>query len=140
MFALLSNPWVAVFLATLGASVATVFVKWVSRENLKVPAFSKEDCAQGPDLAVAGIAALIVSLPSISKKASATAGSDGETLVTTLFIAIFIFGGLWAISTLIRTVGWKSATELRWTPGFLIPLAYGIISVAFCAWWIASHS
>ena len=120
------------------ASALAIFIKWSSR-NDRLARFTKEDCAIGLELAVTGIFALIVAVPLMASTPPQLADSSErpEDLVAVTLLLVFVFTiGLWVVSTIVRKIGWISAHTLRWFPGLIVPLIYGLAVMLITTLWI----
>jgi hypothetical protein len=135
-----------------GSTVLGVAVKWATR-NDQYSSFAKEDFAVGLDL-IRTAALMFVVLTSdraISLQIASTrlarvsakvpidtaALADAQKQVAMLaahsaaagwYIAFFVLA-LWGVSTLVRKLGWKSASELRVIPGIAVPLGVGVLAL-----------
>lgn len=130
------------FILPLGTVLLGIFVKTASR-NDRFVGFKKEDLAVGFEIALASIIAFATYSVSISTQilrspSSASRANLEEKIVSMPWLILAWLIGLWGISTLVRKLGWKSADELEWVFGIIIPFIYGIISMIFVFNWIGS--
>jgi hypothetical protein len=139
MIAILSNSYFQLFVIPLLTTLLTVFVKIVSR-NDRYYTLVKEDFSIGLELAVTSILLLATdSLKYISKftdllnKNSIT---HNDKLLVVPWILLMLFIGAWGMSTLVRKFGWKSASEMTWGWGIIIPNLFGLLSLIFAVNWI----
>ncbi len=135
----------------IGSVVLGVAVKYVTR-NDQYSRFVKEDLAVGLDLALTAVLTLIVltanraaalvaknkelndvlNVTPIDTARATKLQSDALSLsrqqTNSLVLILLMFVALWAISTLVRKKGWKSATSMNSITGIALPLVFGVIS------------
>jgi uncharacterized membrane protein YgcG len=142
------------FIVPLAAVVLSVFVKAVSRDD-RQPMFKREDLSVGFELALASLLAFTTQSVSIAQRISAIQGADDAakaakqaleakfTPVPWLLLVWVI--GLWALSTLVRKLGWKSSSagtqgnpnmEPTWFIGIVLPLIFGLVCLVIVVNWV----
>lgn len=135
---ILSNPHftqVAIPLVAVGASI---FLKFVSRNDSHA-GFKKEDLAVGLDLSVTALLLFMTISSGLAIQVSAS--PENEALIAKVatvpwILAAFIVG-IWAVSTIVRKLGWKKQDDLHGIWGIVVPDAFGLFTLLFVVNWIA---
>jgi hypothetical protein len=149
MKTLLSSPYFTFLLFPLGSVLLGVGIKFVSR-NDKFASFKKEDVAVGLDLWLTALLLFIVTsseratrlkrveeefsraavghLPTLPKlQAQAQAISDD--FMTSGWLMLLMFIGLWGVSTIVRKWGWRAENDMTEVVGIAFPLVSGVLAL-----------
>ncbi|MGH8549989.1 MAG: hypothetical protein ACRERU_15575 [Methylococcales bacterium] len=134
---LLADPIFIQFFVPLITVGLSVFLKFVTRNDLHI-SFQKEDLAFGIDLTITALLIFIVSASSVVQQATLPNAPPAilDKAGTIPWILLFIFVGLWAMSTLVRKRGWKGEGKLHGFWGIVVPDVLGVLVLLFVVNWI----
>jgi uncharacterized membrane protein YgcG len=137
---LIAEPYFLQFgvpLITVGLSI---FLRYVTR-NDHYSGFVKEDLAVGLDLAVTALLLFIAasaqvaqSLPTITDTGKAAEMATQLSSVPWLLMSFVV--GIWAVSTIVRKLGWESDGKLNVGWGIVVPDIFGLVALIFVVNWI----
>ncbi|MFJ8452757.1 hypothetical protein [Bacillus paramycoides] len=127
----LASPFFFNFCLPLLTTSFIVFVKRVSKNDTNLKKYRVEDWALGIDVSVSSI--LIYAVES-AKQYRISYKNPNIQYEMNNWTIVFLVVGLWIISHIIRTHGWKDNGELN-RLGIIIPNIYGLI-VLFSVFYI----
>src|SRR4051812_232206 len=106
------------FVVPLATVSLAVFVKTVSK-NDKYSKFAKEDVAVGLQIAVGAVIAFTANAVALAQRMALIANKDSTEFIGVQqqffqipWIILALTFGLWAISTIVRKLGWQSDSEM----------------------------
>ena len=119
------------FAIPLVTVVLSVLLKMVSRNDRYV-FFKKEDLAVGLEVSLASLIIFLTYCTTIVSNIPTRGNPQSSDIITSKliqapWIILAMIAGMWAISTIIRKLGWKSEYEMSWIWGIIIPFVYGVI-------------
>ena len=129
------NPYIKYFVVTIFATVLSIFVKATSRNDRYNIFIKKDDFAVGIEFSVTALILLVTEYTSILSNPTIDSTSNDKIVALPLML-LFLFIGLFSISTLIRKKGWQNQDELKWSTGIIIPGLYGLITLIIVINWI----
>lgn len=137
----LAQPYFIEFCVPLIAVGLSIFLKFVTR-NDKYKGFRKEDVAVGLDLAVSSLLVFITSTAQLAvkmnKNPTATPNTvDAATLAGAPWMIALFFVGVWAMSTIVRKLGWEDDEKLHLWWGIVVPNLFGITVLLIVVNWIS---
>jgi hypothetical protein len=137
---ILTSEWFLILGVTLASTMLGIFIKFASR-NDRHQGFKHEDLAVGLDLLVTALILLITDTVDdfLKFKNSPIQESEKEILGQSIseapwIILTFVFG-TWAVSTVVRKVGWETGDQLRPGWGILFPNVIGITGLVLVFIW-----
>ena len=141
MNTLINSPSFQIIGVTLISSLMGIFVKWASR-NDQHGSFKQEDLAIGLELCVTSIVLLITDTVNDYNRFNSPETQEQMKLIiqanlqSTPWLILFSSVVLWVTSTVIRKLGWNSATELNRKWGILFPNLVGLVFLVLTFTWI----
>lgn len=111
-------------------------MKYVTRNDRHV-GFKKEDLAVGIDLSLTALIIFITHTASLAKRAAANNQAAADSLAAVPWLMLAFIVGIWAISTLVRKLGWQRANKLHVFWGIILPDAFGLFTLLFVVNWMA---
>ena len=133
MINLLSSNYFKFLIVPLVTTFLVIFIKSVSRKDGQ-RLFKNEDFAFGLEMAVTAILLLLANSSTIAQRSVVDenlAAMVNEKLLTIGWVTPLLIFGLWGVSTIIRTMGWKTDTELELKWGILFPNAFGLLVLIY---------
>ncbi len=134
---ILGDPFFIQFVVPLITVGLSIFLKFVTRNDQHI-SFQKEDIAFGIDLSITALLIFIVSSSNLVRQ-SLVAGASQDILdkVNAIpWILLSVFLGIWAVSTIVRKLGWVGDGKLHIFWGISVPNIFGIIVLLFVVNWI----
>lgn len=135
---ILGDPFFIQFVVPLITVGLSIFLKFVTRNDQYI-SFQKEDLAFGIDLSITALLIFIVSSSTFVQQ-SLVPGASKELLdkVNAIpWILLSVFSGIWAISTVVRKLGWENDGKLHLFWGIIGPNIFGVIVLLFVVDWVA---
>ncbi len=134
---IIGDPFFIQFVVPLITVALSVFLKFVTRNDQHV-SFQKEDLAFGIDLSITALLIFVVSSSSIVKLSLAQGAPqniiDKANAIPWILLSVFL--GIWAVSTIVRKLGWEQDGKLHIFWGISLPNVFGIIVLLFVVSWI----
>ena len=140
MNSILAHPWFLHFAVPLITVVLGIYLKFVTRNDHHTP-FVKEDLAFGLDVAITALILFITGSVSIAHAATTTSDTAirlqlEEKLMAVPWLLLGFVLGIWAISTLVRKIGWKDESQLKLFWGIIAPDIFGVVVLVLVVNWI----
>lgn len=134
---ILGDPIFIQFIVPLITVGLSVFLKFVTRNDQHV-SFQKEDFAFGIDLSITALLIFIVSSAGLVQQSIVPGVSESVIIkVNTIpWILLSVFLGIWAVSTIVRKLGWEGDGKLHVFWGISVPDIFGILVLLFVVNWI----
>jgi len=134
---IIGNPFFIQFVVPLITVALSVFLKFVTRNDQHV-SFQKEDLAFGIDLSITALLLFVVSSSTVVQQSLAQGATQAvmNKANTIPWILLSVFIGIWAISTIVRKVGWEGDGKLHVVWGISVPNIFGILVLLFVVNWI----
>jgi di/tricarboxylate transporter len=124
----------------------SIFIKSVSRDD-EQPMLKKEDFAIGFELSLASLFAFATYSAALPDRIATTQDQvvkqalESKSAATPWLILVWVVG-LWAVSTLVRKLGWNpilvgaKTKEPTWWCGIIIPSLFGLITLVLVVNWV----
>ena len=133
----IGDPFFIQFVVPLLTVALSVFLKFVTRNDHHV-SFRKEDFAFGIDLAITALLLFVVSSSTVVQQSLQQGAS--QTVISKShgvpWVLLSVFVGIWAVSTIVRKLGWETEGRLHLFWGIVLPNTFGIIVLLFVVNWI----
>lgn len=131
------DPFFIQFIVPLITVSLSVFLKFVTRNDQHI-SFQKEDFAFGIDLSITALLIFVVSSSTLVQKSTASGATQAlaDKVNAIPWILLSIFAGIWAVSTIVRKLGWEGDGKLHIIWGISVPNVFGIIVLLFVVNWI----
>jgi Kef-type K+ transport system membrane component KefB len=133
----LGHPFFLQFCVPVIAVGLSVFLKYVTRRDGHT-SFRKEDMAVGMDLAVAAILLFVTASSTIAQQLIKEPKNQvllDKSQAVPWVLAAFIIG-IWAVSTIVRKLGWEADDKLKVFWGIIAPGFFGLSILFFVVNWI----
>ncbi|MHB9023613.1 MAG: hypothetical protein ACYC7E_05480 [Armatimonadota bacterium] len=136
---ILAHPWFLHFAVPLLTVMLGIYLKFVTRNDHHTP-LVKEDLAFGLDVAVIALLLFITSSVNIAHTATTTVDATirlklEEKLMAVPWLLLGFVLGIWAVSTLVRKLGWNDESELNLL-GIIAPDVFGVTLLVLVVNWI----
>lgn len=133
----LGEPFFLQFGVPLIAVSLSIFLKFVTRNDGHV-AFRKEDLAIGFDLAATATLLFVTASATIAQ--SLIEKPDDDFLIEKAASVPWMLGAyilsIWAMSTIVRKLGWEEQDQLKWFWGIILPMIFGLLLLFFTVNWM----
>ena len=124
-----AQPLFLYFIVPLLTVVFNIFIKATS-QNDRFMDFKKEDFAVGLELAVTGLIIFVTESANLTRKFLMSEGEEylkiSNKLEAVPWLILGYIMGIWAMSAIIRWLGWKEKDDLKIVWGIVIPDLIGI--------------